>query len=343
MQLKESFYIKSLRVKYLGRGTRSKREREDMGTTFFRSLCTLEQEIVYYKGKHNYAASTRNTLLNLIRSVEENDFIAERNVIGKFVCRTFRSKVQEQVDLWNGSHEKRTSSSGIRSSKSRMSDNLYSLFGDNFLTVFLTEDQEGLRELDNTIIALQNKDYLFDFLVTKGVSDLIPLGSQQDYDLDDCKAELELLYLLSNSNLENLVSKVNLDKLAYLKMIGNQPLLDYFKVNTDKAELLKALHKYGTTDSAKLKVEDSKEETTLEEDSTPQKETEEYAGLKIQKGLLQVLTTYAEQADLMADCDANKVRKVRTILENFYTEEGLAKWLGKNIDPLELNNALSLR
>lgn len=300
-----------------------------MGTTFFRNLTTLDAAILQYKGKGTYLETTRTTLTRLIRTVEQNEFISERNAISKFVCRTYRSSLQEQVDLWNSSHEKKTTLSGIKSAKSRTSDHLYKLFGDNFLTVFLGEDTEGLEIIDTTITALTNKDYLFDFLLVKGVSDLIPLGSQQDYELSECTAELELLSLLSASNISALLTQVNLDKLAYLKMIGTQPLMDYYKVNMDKAMFLKALNKYGTTDSRKLCA-------------APTETNEEYEGLSIHKDLLPIITSHVANADLMGDCDPTKVQKVRAILNNFYTVDGLGNWLDKNVDPLELNNALTL-
>ncbi len=89
-----------------------------MGTTFFRNLSTLESEIVELKGKKNYQASTRNTLTRLIETVEESNFIAERGVMAKFVCRTFRMGIKEQVALWNCCNVMQTCERGMRSAKS---------------------------------------------------------------------------------------------------------------------------------------------------------------------------------------------------------------------------------
>lgn len=223
-----------------------------MGMTFFAKMQIVERSYYYLLPEKQ---------LMLYRALQ--DWVIgcsfSSSKITQFICQNYDKSSVELSRLY--SHIKKKSPDTWRSQISKVSKELNNLFDPK------GEMLEAFSEACDGYISFESQKY-FEYLrlTLKGLAtdnpyfldDVIAISvssheSLSKYNLNDCKAEIKVLHMLTKANIEALIKSVNKDKLNYLFRVLNSPILintriktgntirTNHKVNTDKVELLQLL------------------------------------------------------------------------------------------------------
>jgi hypothetical protein len=123
---------------------------------------------------------------------------------------------------------------------------MYRLFGNNIYSVFCSQDDKGLQRLSTLLELLRDGEYRCSDLF---YVDMLEIGADsgnfpsQNIALEDCKPELRLLRQILKVRINELVGKLDAQKLKYIQYVLDQPLVEAktMKLNRDKANLLISL------------------------------------------------------------------------------------------------------
>ena len=209
-----------------------------MAKSFFKVLTSLEEEIVL-SGSSEYSSETKSIIYDIIAFVEGGS-ITEAN-IAKFICRNFRLDNKSLLRTYNLSvpYEKMISTSTLRSYISRLSNELYDIFGLNIYEIFKENDLEKQRKIKSLLNISDLEDLSFKDLFIEVVDEVASTGLyNSNICLDDCEEELKVLKSLTKMHLRESVSSLDANKLAYIKRILNKPIVNSKTLNYDKINLL---------------------------------------------------------------------------------------------------------
>ena len=209
-----------------------------MAKSFFKVLTSLEEEIVL-SGSSEYSSERKSIIYDIIAFVEGGS-ITEAN-IAKFICRNFRLDNKSLLRAYNLSvpYEKMISTSTLRSYISRLSNELYDIFGLNIYEIFKENDLEKQRKIKSLLNISDLEDLSFKDLFIEVVDEVASTGLyNSNICLDDCEEELKVLKSLTKMRLRESVSSLDANKLAYIKRILNKPIVNSKTLNYDKINLL---------------------------------------------------------------------------------------------------------
>lgn len=210
-----------------------------MAKSFFKILTCLEEEIVLKEGSA-YSEETKEIVKEIISFVE-NGSITDAN-IPKFVCKNFRLDNQALLRAYNLSvpYDKMISTSTLRSYVSRLSNELYDIFGYDFDEVFINNDYEKQRKLRSLANISNMENLSFQDLFIDVVDEKASTGLVKDnITLADCEDELKALKKLTRAYAKSIVEGLDASKLAYIKRVLNKPIINSKNLNYDKIDILR--------------------------------------------------------------------------------------------------------
>lgn len=183
----------------------------------------------------SFSSNSKYVFYRLINYIE-NEF-GQSNV-EKFICQNRRRTTKELVRLWEQAYGNKKTESCFRSQRSVISRKLNSIFPENIVELFFTED---LAEITSILNVLEKNDFKFIDIVAKELQEL-NFNEIQEYDPEDITAEIQAIKYYSIDAIRIVISKLDNNKLFYIKKILDQPLLSKdYGLNYRKFELLKAL------------------------------------------------------------------------------------------------------
>lgn len=209
-----------------------------MAKSFFKVLATIEDEIILSESSE-YSDETKSIIYSLIAFVEGGT-ITEAS-IAKFICRNFRLDNKSLLRAYNLSvpYEKMISTSTLRSYISRLSNELYDIFGLNIYEIFKENNLEKQRKIKSLLNISNLEDLNFEDLFVNIVDEKASTGLvNSNICLDDCEEELKVLKLLTKMHLREMLSGLDANKLAYIKRVLNKPIVNSKTLNYDKISLL---------------------------------------------------------------------------------------------------------
>lgn len=207
-----------------------------MAKSFFKVLCALEEEVI---PSDKYSSETKAIVFDVIAFVEGGT-ITNAN-IAKFICKNFRLDNKAMLQAYNLSvpSEKAISTSTLRSYISRLSNELYDVFGLNIYDIFIKNDLKKQRKIRSLVNISNLRDLSFKDLFIEVVDERASTGLvRSDMTIDDCEEELEVLRTLTKNHLRGIISDLDAGKLAYIKRVMNTPLVNSKSLNYDKIALL---------------------------------------------------------------------------------------------------------
>lgn len=212
-----------------------------MAKSFFKILTDIENRVIL-SPESTYSDETKEIVQGVVSFVESGS-ITDAS-IAKFICKNFRLDNQSMLRAYNISvpYDKMISTSTLRSYISRLSNELYDVFGLNFYEIFIENDINKQRSIKSTLGITDLEDLSFKDLFIGAVDDKASRGLIcNNITIDDCEKEIEVLKLLTNSHVEELLSQVDANKLAYLRRVLNRPIINSKALNYEKVELLQML------------------------------------------------------------------------------------------------------
>lgn len=217
--------------------------------SFFRIMLEAEEVIVKDGQRqnvdgiiHTYRVATKQTILKLINQIQSG-MLFKKKSSPKFICKHWRNKPDELVKLYKAKYDKEKRPDTFRGEISVISNLLYSIYGD-ISNIIAVEDMKEVEMLDNIVEAmnieiLNNRRDLFIEEVYDYADETV---SVNEYNLADCKDEIYLLSRLSTKHMNNIMKRIDREKLFYLvNIILSQSIYDCHGVNHKKVELLKAV------------------------------------------------------------------------------------------------------
>lgn len=212
---------------------------------FLKELSALENQIIT-DGYYNYSDNTRQTLLDVIDYVEKASFTT--SVHSKFICSNFRCNSKQLQYRWNNREgiDDEKSEEAFRSQISTVSKQLFSIFGSDFVNVFLMEDTRGLSLISDLLDALTGyPDNVNDYLVKEVVEEVEDVIWVKSYYTEELLPIIEALRPFLKKNIWQKLEELDHNKLSYLLHVLSLPTTSNKtrKTNTQKIEILQELNK----------------------------------------------------------------------------------------------------
>ena len=215
-----------------------------MSQYFFKDLAYIEK-VILKDNKHDvgfksvpYSVETKNNLNELIKFIEAGNW--SKSVHTKFIAKYFRVAQAKLPDVYYSVTGEVKQASTFRNQCQKVSKNMFDYFGQDFGQPFLDDDVKGQEVILNKAKVLGLGDVYFEDIFDLGVSSYINANSTGDlnYTLDDCSIEMEALFALSKTNIANILSSCDANKLGYIMSLFKEPLFEHGKVNDTKLKLL---------------------------------------------------------------------------------------------------------
>lgn len=208
--------------------------------SFFTELAVAEQRIIvtgYDEDYTQYSGSTKETLEELIDYVESGNYTRAKSA--KFIAAHFRMGTVELVEAWHRTYHKSKEESTIRGQVSVASQVLYDLFGHETFEELNADQPDRVKDI---LDALSIGDLMCYDIFIDGVSNYIKRpNNTQVFEFDELEEEMAFLAMFRRDDIEQAMSKLNSEKLFYIKQVLNKPLVVDYKVNEIKAQLLNEL------------------------------------------------------------------------------------------------------
>ena len=215
--------------------------------SFFSKLRAVESSVI---GNIEYPIELQNQLQKLVSLIESGKLY--KTEIGKFLCKNFRKSPEQLLKKWNSEYEYEKNPNTLRCQISNTSKQLTAIFGAKFDRVYYEKKDEDISQISNLVDALwYGVDSDFDELYISEVRDILLSDTVATiYKAEDCLAELEVLKKLTRSNIHELLSGVDINKLIFLRSVMIKPLIGSRAgdINYPKLELLRLLNEVADTD-----------------------------------------------------------------------------------------------
>lgn len=218
-------------------------ERNDSMKNFLSELSKLERQILV-NGGNTYNQNTRRVLLKLIRYVEKANFT--KSIHTKFICENFRLNPKQWQHRWNQLHNENKTEATFRSQASTISLQLFSIFGSDFPSIFLAEDEQGLYVIDGLIEALSAcPDNIGDYFTSDMLEHIKDVEWEKSYTTEELIPVINAIRPFTKNHISDVVRGLDKQKLSYLFHILKQPLTSNRtrKTNLQKVEILSRLRK----------------------------------------------------------------------------------------------------
>lgn len=182
-----------------------------------------------------FNSKSKSILYRLIDFIE-NDY--GTTTVSRFICRYWDRKPKELVELWEEETGRIKTKSCFRAQRSKISQQLNELFSDNIVELFFNEE---LDEINNLLKILKKPSISFSDVVTKEMQ-RFEFSEINDYEIYELSTELKAIKFYTSDAVKKMLSKLDMDKLFYIRRILNQDLIiNDISINHKKLELLNAL------------------------------------------------------------------------------------------------------
>lgn len=246
-----------------------------------------------------YSEECHQTLNRFIDYIERCEFSNKK--VDKFLCKNWKFTKDQLVDLWMQEFGKVKNVNTFRSQRSTLSLELYAIFGDEWAGDFMDNNCSDLRE---RLDMLEKKAVNFNSLTLAETGINTVYKAQNSYTLDDLTTELAFLHKYNREAYNREFSKINSDKLAFIKDKLNEPLCMDGRFNMIKAELLRRIE---GIDYSNLRFP-----------------IEEVAGSKQLKTIMHVMDDNA-----ITDSNADRVSELKEFFYQAFSLEGLYEYLSQ--------------
>ena len=161
----------------------------------------------------------------------------------RFICQNYNKTCEDITNLWNRTAKKAKSIKTFNSQISTLSSHLYVMLGSDCFDIIIQDDSEKMKDV-RLRLNLFTEDITFtDYPIEMFKYYVSENYSGKEYTLEECDQEIKMLKTLRRSTLTEYMEKADKDKLAYLKILLNSPLINQHtkKMNDKKMSLIKML------------------------------------------------------------------------------------------------------
>ena len=220
-----------------------------MAKSFFKNLVVMENVVLsdvptllQKDGTYVYYSDKAKQLVVDIRSWLLNcDFTKSKT--SRFICQNYNKTCEDITNMWNRTAKKPKNIKTFSSQISTLSSHLYTMLGSDCFDIIIRDDAEKLDDV-RLRLNLFTEDITFtDYPIEMFKYYVSENYSGKEYTLEECEQEIKMLKTLRRSTLTEYMEKADKDKLAYLKILLNTPLLNQHtkRINDKKMELIKLL------------------------------------------------------------------------------------------------------
>ena len=193
---------------------------------------------LYYDSDGNivrYSQESYETFDRFLNYIERCDFSHKK--ADKFLCRNWMTPKNQLVELWQQEFGKVKNPDTFRSQLSTLSRELYGLFGEDWAGDFMEDNATDVkRRLD----LFENQATDFNILAFDDVRKSIR-STVNTYEIKDLSDEIAFIRKYNKAQYSEEMKQLDLDKMAYIRSILDEPLCLNGKYNTKKAEILNEL------------------------------------------------------------------------------------------------------
>ena len=321
--------------------------------SFTSQLNKLEDEVLNHE---EYSDEVQQSLQCLITYLESGSITSSK--VNKFILKNFRLSLSDMLALWNDNEDifKEKSMDTLRGQVSELSSQLYEIFGDISMIYssqsiycnnedLVAKGKQGISEINKRLHMLQMREVVsiddavipqlyYSFLSDELTPEYIPP--------EELRKEIALIKFLTKKNIFDLIEKVDIKKLVYIRRVLNKELITaknkFF--NTTKLELLEEFEKVSTHElnnsDSKFGVPVMKEEAEikLHQLSTPKKIEDDYEFASMSELIKVILDYQKEEPDYSKSTPKRKSEFQRLL--SFYTVEGLRTCI-ENFNPTDVD------
>lgn len=220
-----------------------------MAKSFFKNLVVMENVVLsdvptllQKDGSYAYYSDQAKQLVVDIREWLLNcDFTKSKT--SRFICQNYNKTCEDITNLWNRTAKKAKSIKTFNSQISTLSSHLYVMLGSDCFDIIIQDDSEKMKDV-RLRLNLFTEDITFtDYPIEMFKYYVSENYSGKEYTLEECDQEIKMLKTLRRSTLTEYMEKADKDKLAYLKILLNSPLINQHtkKMNDKKMSLIKML------------------------------------------------------------------------------------------------------
>lgn len=269
--------------------------------SFFAEMRLIDKQI--NKGDIEYTQLCKDTFIKLVGLMEAPYFLD--STVQAYITKNWRLNCAELTRKWNNESIKEKSSNTMRSQVSTLSRQLYQIFGETYYASFITDNRYELENIRSIISFIEISNISFDDLFIKGVTERCNPYSANEYSIEDCIPELAFLSKFQRVAINEEADRLSEDKLAYLRKVINQPLVNSIKgeINAPKIQAVKYLFAHGGMNDNKYGFADI-------------------------PSIIDIIDERVSEADSSEEISATEYEKARRMLSVF-TEQGIKETLTK--------------
>ena len=119
-------------------------------------------------------------------------------------------------EIMNLPHSSFRTKSNINAQRTRLSDDLYDLFGVDFLDKLRKGDKPSLTDCQNVLSILKNGKHVTDYIPQEFVDYIFLHSDTQDFTLKDCAKEYQFLKRYSIQSFKKDLKALNINKVYYM-------------------------------------------------------------------------------------------------------------------------------
>ena len=279
---------------------------------FLNDLSVCVDEVINKGEKQNnqgdmipYSDNTKDILLSLVDFVKGGMWT--NNETKRFVARNFNTKQSKLGELWLSLYPDDTrSDASFRMLSAEVNKQMYSIFPNDIIKVFTTEDTEQL-EIIKGVVKQYNKASLhientFSNDLYKYLNNLP--STAKHFTVDDCEYELECMANLSKRKMNLCLKDCNKEKLAYIYATLIKPII--FKQQFNRDRVLFATKYIEKLENVSDDFEDISEENNKTIKSEKPNESNDIKEQQVEKKKVEVEASSKSQ-DTLIDKDSNAI------------------------------------
>lgn len=220
-----------------------------MAKSFFKNLVVMENVVLSDEPKRLmkdgsydfYSDEAKQLVVDIREWLLKCNFTTSKT--SRFICQNYNKTCEVITNLWNKTAKKSKSAKTFNSQISTLSSHLYVMLGSDCFDAIIQDNHKMMEEV-RLRLNLFTEDITFnDYPIEMFKYYVSDTYSGKTYTLDECEQEIKMLKTLRRSTLSEYMEKADTDKLAYLKVLLNTPLLNQHtkKLNEQKMELIRRL------------------------------------------------------------------------------------------------------
>lgn len=172
--------------------------------------------------------------------------IYKKNSIKWFLCKYWLYSNAELQELYFKKYHKRINANTLNVTRHGLCKSLDKVLGDSFFDTFCEYEDSSIademaKQLIKHIKTLELHDEKFASLFIDAVLCVDVDVSDEAYEVDELKGELNILREYTNMVLEGKLSRIDKSKLAYIRKILNSETIIDGVINEEKMDMLKTL------------------------------------------------------------------------------------------------------